>query len=217
MKVVVIGGTGTIGSEVVRQLAGKHEIAVCARGGCDFSVDITSAESLGRLFEATAPVDAVVCLAGEAMFKPFTDMSAGDVGLGLTSKLMGQVNVVRIGLPFVRDGGSFTLTSGVTARRPIPASVGYSLVNSAIEGFVRGAALDMPRGIRIHAVSPQWVDTSLAAFGMDPAWGVPVQIVARGYVESVDGALTGAVLDAGWGWEPAPGALDVAVQAATHA
>ena len=215
MRVVEIGGTGTIGTEAVRQLSDRHDIAVCARKATAFEVDITSAEAIGRLFEQTGTVDAVVCAAGEAMFKPLGDLSDEDIAIGLNSKLMGQVNLVRIGLAHVQDGGSFTLTSGVTARRPIPGSVGYSLVNSAIEGFVRGAALDMPRGIRLNAVSPQWVDVSLAMYGMDPAWGVAVETVARGYVASVEGSLTGAVIDAGWGWDPNTDAELLAAAGAT--
>jgi NAD(P)-dependent dehydrogenase (short-subunit alcohol dehydrogenase family) len=198
MRVVVIGGSGIIGSEVVKQLSGRHQVLECSRSTCEFIVDITSPDSIRRLFEATGVVDAVVCAAGEAMFKPLVDLSDADIDVGLRSKLMGQINVVRLGHGYVRDGGSFTLTSGVTARRPIPASVGYSLVNAALEGFVRGAALDLPRGIRINAVSPQWVDVSLGSYGMDPAWGVAVEFVARGYVESVEGSMTGTVIDAGW-------------------
>jgi NAD(P)-dependent dehydrogenase (short-subunit alcohol dehydrogenase family) len=179
-------------------LSGRHEVLGCGRSTCDFIVDITSPDSIRRLFEATGVIDAVVCAAGEAMFKPLIDMSDDDIDVGLRSKLMGQINLVRLGHRNLRDGGSFTLTSGVTARKPIPASVGYSLVNAALEGFVRGAALDLPRGIRINAVSPQWVDVSLERYGMDPAWGVPVAFVARGYVESVEGSETGTVIDAGW-------------------
>jgi NAD(P)-dependent dehydrogenase (short-subunit alcohol dehydrogenase family) len=106
-----------------------------------------------------------------------------------------------VGYEFLRDGGSFTLTSGKTGRQPIPGSSAYSTVNSAIEGFVRGAALDLPRGIRINAVCPTWVDVTLAGFGMDPAWGVPVEQLLPGSVESVEGGRTGQVIDADWAYD----------------
>ena len=217
MRVAVIGGTGTIGSEVVRQLSPSNQVLVCARTTGDYVVDITRSATIERLFKAIGTVDAVVCTAGEAMFKPFGDMSSDDFGVGIDSKLMGQVDVVRIGLNYVRDGGSFTLTSGVTARNPIPACVGYSLVNAALEGFVRGAALDLPRSVRLNAVSPQWVDVSLRSYGMDPTWGVPVELVARGYVESVEGTLTGTVIDAGWHDDRPPVSIGVPAVAGSHA
>ena len=136
-------------------------------------------------------------------------MADADYAVGLANKLMGQVNVVRLGLPHVRDGGSFTLTSGVTGRQPIPGCTSVAMVNSAIEGFVRAAALELPRGIRINAVSPQWTVETLTLYGMDPAWGVPASQVSLGYAESVEGTRTGSVIDAGWRHDPSAGFISV--------
>jgi NAD(P)-dependent dehydrogenase (short-subunit alcohol dehydrogenase family) len=208
MRVVVIGGTGTIGSEVVKLLSTRHDVLACTRTK-GVAVDITSADSILRFFEALGPLDALVCAAGEATFKPLSGMSVADFTYGLNAKLMGQVNLVRIGTPYIRDDGSITLTSGVTARQPIPGAAGYGLVNSGIEGFVRAAALDLDRGIRINAVSPQWVDASLVKYGMDPAWGVPAAVVAHGYAESVEGSRTGTVIDAGWNYDWRAGSVAV--------
>ncbi len=201
MDVIVIGASGTIGSAVARDLAGRHRVLAGSRSRSDHEVDIRSASSVRRLFERIGPVDAVVCIAGEAIFKPLTEQTDEDAALGLTYKLTGQLNVVRLGHDFVRDNGSFTLTSGITGRQPIPGSSAYSTVNAAIEGFVRGAALDLPRGIRINAVCPNWVDVTLAGYGMDPAWGVPIDQVVPGYIESVEGGRTGQVIDAGWSYD----------------
>lgn len=209
MRVIVIGGTGTIGSEVTRLLSRKRDVLVACRTSGAVAVDIGSADSIRRFFHAVGSIDAVVCAAGDATFKPLMNMSQADLALGLDSKLMGQVNLVQIGYPYLRDGGSFTLTSGVTARRPIPGATSYALVNAAIEGFVRAAALELERGIRINAVCPQWVDRTLERYGMDPTWGVPAAVVARGYAESVEGTRTGTVIDAGWEHDWHEGSLAV--------
>ena len=198
MKIIVVGGSGTIGRAVVGALAERHEVLTCGRATCELVVDITSAKSIEHLFEQIGTVDAVVCAAGDVVFKPLEEMSDQDFTFGLSNKLIGQVNVVRFGQPFIRDGGSITLTSGVTGRRPIPGCTSVAAVNGAVEGFVRAAALELPRGIRINAVSPQWTVETLTQYGMDPAWGVPAREVALGFVESVEGTVSGAVLDAGW-------------------
>ena len=213
MDIIVIGGSGTIGSAVMRALSGRHRVINASRTTGEEAVDITSVDSLRRLFEQTGPVDAVVCIAGEAVFKPLADFTDDDQEVGLRSKLVGQINVVRVGLAHVRDGGSITLTSGVTARKPIPGSHAYSAINAAIEGFVRGAALDVSR-IRINAVCPQWVDTTLIGYGMDPAWGVPAEQVALGYVASIEGDRTGQVIDAGWAHDWVASAVAVGVPVA---
>ena len=210
MRVVVIGGTGTIGSAVVRALSERHEVVPCGRSSGDVTVDITSTDSIRKLFERVGSVDAVVCAAGEAQFKPLAELTEEDYEFGLRYKVMGQVNVVRIGHEHVNDRGSLTLTSGVTARQPLPGATAYGIANAALEGFARAAALDLPRGIRINAVSPQWVVDTLVRYGMDPAWGVSAEQVALGYVESVDGAMTGAVIDAGWRYDWASSSMSVA-------
>lgn len=108
---------------------------------------------------------------------------------------MGQINLVRIGHPFVGAGGSFTLTSGVLAHHPMVGSAAISLVNAGIEGFARAAALELPRGIRINVVSPPWVTETLQAMGMATAHGLPAERVALAYRASVEGAASGETLD----------------------
>ena len=119
--------------------------------------------------------------------------------MGLTSKLMGQVNLVRVGMEHVTDGGSFTLTSGILARQPMVGSSAISLVNAGLEGFVRAAALEAPRGIRVNIVSPGWVTETLRMLDRDPSTGTPAAIVAQAYVRSIDGTTTGTVIDASGG------------------
>jgi NAD(P)-dependent dehydrogenase (short-subunit alcohol dehydrogenase family) len=140
-------------------------------------------------------VDAVVSAAGKAAFGPLLTLSSEDFSLGLTSKLMGQVNLVRFGIEALADRGSFTLTSGFLSRFPMPGSAAISLVNAGLEGFVRGAALDLPRGLRINAVAPGWVCETLVALKRDPSSGVPAAQVAQAFVKLIEGSMTGQVHD----------------------
>jgi NAD(P)-dependent dehydrogenase (short-subunit alcohol dehydrogenase family) len=195
MRILVIGSTGTIGSEVVKALDGRHEI-VPANRHSGVKVNLDDPASIRGMYESVGKVDAVVVAAGEAAFAPLERLTEDDFQLSLRSKLMGQVNVVRFGVDALPDGGSFTLTSGVLARQPIPGGAAISLVNAGLEGFVRAAALELPRGLRINIVSPGWVSETLAAMGQDPANGIPAAEVAKAYVGCIEGGATGAVIDA---------------------
>lgn len=196
MRILVIGATGTIGREVVAALEGEHELVEASRSEAEHTVDLADPDSVEALFESVGPVDAVVCAAGVARFGPLDELDDDDFAVSVENKLMGQVNVVRRGLEHVADGGSFTLTSGVLARRPIPGSAAISLVNGAVESFVLAAALEAPREIRVNVVSPGWVAETLEAMGRDPSGGTPAAEVAKAYASCVEGSLTGEVVSA---------------------
>ncbi len=196
MRIIVIGATGTIGKAVVEALQGKHEVVQVGHRNGEYQVDLADKGSIERLYEAAAPFDAVVSAAGLAKFGALDGLSDADFQFSLSSKLMGQVNLVRVGMSQIRDGGSFTLTSGVLSQEPTRGSSAISLVNSGLEGFVRAAALEMPRGVRINVISPPWVSETLEAMGRDADAGMPAAQVARAYVESVEGSENGEVIDA---------------------
>ncbi len=96
---------------------------------------------------------------------------------------------------FLNDGGSITLTSGIIADEPIRQGANATTVNAAVEGFVRGAAIELPRGVRINVVSPTVVEESLKAYGpFFPGFeAAPAARVAKAYRRSVEGSQTGRV------------------------
>lgn len=196
MRVVVVGASGTIGRAVVEALRARHEVIGVSRTHGQYNLDIVSPESIRRLYDQIGRFDALIAAAGDARFGPLETLTDADFQLGLSSKLMGQLNLVRLGLAHVERAGSFTLTSGVLASEPTPGSSAISLVNAGIEAFARAAALELPRGIRINVVSPPWVSETLVAMGRDPGGGLPAARVAAAYVESIEGRRTGEILDA---------------------
>ena len=152
--------------------------------------------SIEKLFKEIGSFDAVICAAGVARFGGLSELSDEDFQLGLSGKLMGQVNLVRVGLDYINDNGSFTLTSGILSQQPIPGSSSISMVNAGIEAFGRAAALEMQRGIRINVVSPPWVKETLEALSMDTSGGMPAERVAQAYRASISGTRSGNVINA---------------------
>lgn len=194
MRIVVVGGTGTIGRAVVAALSREHEVLTASRRS-KIHVDIVDPDSIRAMYRETGRVDAVVSACGDARFRPLPELTDADFEYSLRHKLMGQVNLVRLGLDAVRDRGSFTLTSGVLARKPMPGGAAISLVNAGLEGFARAAALEAPRGIRVNVVAPPWITDTLRALGMDPAGGMTPEAAAGLYLRSVTGAESGATIE----------------------
>ncbi|AGI23355.1 short chain dehydrogenase [Pseudomonas sp. MT3] len=195
MKIILIGASGTLGQAVANELGQRHEIIRVGRNSGDLRVDITDSASIRALFEQTGGFDALISAAGTVHFGPLAEMGETEMAIGLKDKLMGQVNLVLIGSQYANDGASFTLTSGILSEQPIVLGSSASLVNGALEGFVRSAALELPRGQRINAVSPNVLEESMEGYapffrGFKP---VPAADAALGFARSVEGAQTGQV------------------------
>jgi NAD(P)-dependent dehydrogenase (short-subunit alcohol dehydrogenase family) len=195
MRILLIGASGTIGRAVAAELGARHEIVTAGRSSGDLRMDITDAASIRAAFEKAGPIGAVVSTTGKVKFAPFEAMHAADYEVGLRDKLMGQVNLVLIGREFANDGASFTLTSGVLSDDPIRYGASASLVNGALDAFVRSAALELPRGMRINSVSPTVIEEALPAYA--PYFrgykAVPAALAALAYAKSAEGAQTGQV------------------------
>jgi len=195
MKVMLIGATGTIGRAIATALSPRHEVIAISRHTEPLRLDISSAQSVRALFSAAGSVDAVISATGAARFKPLAQLEDEDFAFSLQNKLMGQVNVVREGLQKVREGGVIVVTSGILSRLPAPGSAAISLVNAGLEGFVRAAALEATRGVRVNVVSPPWVSETLSKLGMDPKGGLAASAVAQAYVRAIEGSMTGQVIE----------------------
>lgn len=195
MKVIVIGASGTVGRAVVEQLASRHDIIKVGKKQGQYQVDIADPRSVHALFGQVGKADAVVVAAGDLHFGPLAEITPEQFQLGLGHKLMGQVHVALAAQRYLNDGGSITLTSGIVGEQPIRFGVNATTVNTAVEGFVRGAAIELPRGLRINAVSPSVLQESMEGYGpyfqgFEP---VPASRVAMAYARSVDGLQTGMV------------------------
>ena len=195
MIIILVGASGTIGQAIDRELRERHDIVRVGRNSGELQVNIADPASIRRLFEQTGPFDALISAAGNAHFGALEELSAREFAVGLDDKLMGQINLVLIGREFANEGASFTLTSGVLSEDPIRYGAAVSTVNAALDGFVRAAAIELPRGLRINGVSPTILEESLPAYG--PYFrgfkAVPAATVALAYAKSAEGRQTGQV------------------------
>lgn len=195
MKILLVGAHGTVGSGVAAELGQRHEIIDAGRKGASVTLDLADPSSIRRALEKLGRVDAIVSAAGQVGWAPLLELTPEQWAFSVANKLMGQVNLALIGHEFLADGGSITLTSGVLFDQPVRYGAAASLANGGIEAFVRAASIELPRGIRINAVSPGVLLESMDDLGpffrgFEP---VPAARAALGYSRSVEGAETGKV------------------------
>ena len=196
MKILTIGGQGTIGKKVVSLLSKSHNVVTAGRKNGDLHLDLSSIKSIRELFENNDKFDAVISIAGQVIWAPFSDLSENDFYIGIKNKMMGQVNLVQIGQEYISSGGSFTLTTGILADYPVKMTTGASLVNGAIHSFVKAVALEIKNNIRVNVVSPGLVKDSEDKYGnYFPGYNViPMQKLAETYSKIVEGKQNGQVI-----------------------
>ena len=196
MKILIIGGNGTIGKKVSAHFSRTHEIIIAGRTSGDVTVDIADSKSIKAMFESIGIIDAMLCIAGEAKWAPFDSLTEDDYYIGLRSKLMGQVNLVKIGQDYLNTGGSITLTTGILADYPVVMTTSAAMVNGAIHSFVKAAALELKNELRINVVSSGLVEDAVEKYetyfpGHNP---IPMNKVINGYVKSVEGKGSGEII-----------------------
>ncbi|BEV04500.1 short chain dehydrogenase [Chryseobacterium gambrini] len=196
MKILIIGGNGTIGKTVAAHFKENNEVVIAGRNSGDVTVDIADSHSIKEMFEKTGKLDAIICIAGEAKWADFKDLTEEDYYIGLKSKLMGQVNLVRIGKDYLNSNGSITLSTGILADDPVVQTASAAMVNGGIHSFVQAAALELENGIRLNVVSSGMVEDAYEKYrdyfpGHNP---IPMKKVINGYVRSVNGKGNGEVI-----------------------
>ncbi len=196
MRILVVGGEGTVGKAAVSDLCKRHEIVSAGRNSGEIKVDVLDEASVLAMFKTAGTVGAVIVTTGHTHFGSVADMTPELFRKGVNDKLMGQINVALIGMHHVKDSGSITLTSGVTNRDFIRKGANAASVNGALDDFARGAAIEMPRGLRINVVSPGLLEDSAVKYdGFFPGHQpVSASRVGLAYTKSVESALTGQVI-----------------------
>ena len=172
-KIVVVGGSSGIGLSTAEMA--KHEgadVIIASRNierldaaadklsAIAIPADVTSDESVAKLFRACGAVDHVVVTAAQLRTGPFKTVALEDVRATMEGKFWGAWRVARSAE--IRPGGSLTLVSGYLSIRPRPNSAIVSAANGALESLARSLALELAP-VRVNAVSPGIIDTPIRA------------------------------------------------------
>ncbi len=196
MKLFIIGGNGTIGNRVSNHYKEKHEVLIGSRTNGDIQIDIANSDSIKTAFDKIGKVDAIVCIAGEAKWANFDELTEDDFYIGLRSKLMGQVNLVRIGKDYLNPKGSITLSTGILADDPVEKTTSAAMVNGAIHSFVKAVSLETENDNRVNVVSLGVVEDAYEKYkdyfpGHNP---ITMKKVVNAYVKSIEGKGRGEII-----------------------
>ena len=171
--IVILGGTSGIGLAVAHasldegasvSVASSRQKSVdkaCADLGARFSPNfkaqaenVASEDTLKDFFERVGAFDHLVYTAGEDLpLGPIADKNLNDARERFEIRFWGALASAKHGVPFIREGGSITLTSGFSSGRPRSGWTMQASIQSAVEGLTRALAVELAP-IRVNAVSP---------------------------------------------------------------
>lgn len=184
-----------MGQHLVQQLKTEHEIITAGSRSGDILADITNVQSIESMYQQAGSFDALVCTAGPTYVGPWNSLNDEQFRIGVNGKMMGQINLVLIGQHYINPKGSFTLITGALTHTPQRNFANASAANGAVEGFVRGAAIELENNIRINAVAPGVIENSPQYFPYFPG-EVPTTMKALEYAfrKSIFGPSIGEVI-----------------------
>ncbi len=178
-KAVVIGGASGIGWATAQALAGDGCTVTIADlkgdGGRDRAaelgephtaaqVDVTDEASVERLFAEIGPLDVVVNCAGFGSLGLITDLGVDEFRSVVDVCLNGSFIVAKYAGQQLGEGGSLVSISSLNGRQPAVGMSAYCAAKAGLSMLTQVAALEWgPRGIRVNAVAPGFVDTPLTA------------------------------------------------------
>jgi NAD(P)-dependent dehydrogenase (short-subunit alcohol dehydrogenase family) len=93
---------------------------------------------------------------------------------------------------FGPDGGDVVNVASASALGPVPGLAVYAATKAAVVSVTTSAAVEAPRGVRLHALCPDGVDTAMVA-AMDPAGPARAMVHSSGRLLTVDETADAAV------------------------
>lgn len=195
MKILVIGGTGTLGSAVVSLLKKEHEVITVGLNNGDYQVNIEDKSSLEDLFKTVGEVDGIISTCGDGRMAPFQTQSDGDIDLAINSKLKGQIDIIRLGVHYVKEKGFIIITTGTASNNYMPGASSITMANNGLEGYVKALSVEPFNGIRINVVSPYFIKETCEMLNFDIPNAVSAANTASVYKMVMDSNKSGIIAD----------------------
>jgi 3-hydroxybutyrate dehydrogenase len=164
--VAVLARTRAELQETARAIRGRGGEAVVL--AADIGDERAVADAFEQLRTACPTIDVVVNNAGAGGGQPVDETDTASWRRILDTNVWGTFLVTRYALPLLVDGGRIVNMSSVLGRFGVPGYTAYCASKHAVIGFTRALAHEVAkRGVTVNAICPGWVDTEMAAQGME--------------------------------------------------
>jgi NAD(P)-dependent dehydrogenase (short-subunit alcohol dehydrogenase family) len=149
------------------ELAGV-EAEINSAGGRAHAItlDVTHADDVTRVFESLPRCDVLINNAGMNRPQPFLDVDLAtlDEIIALNVRSMFVTAQAAARLMAKQGSGAIVHMSSQMGHIGAPSRTVYCMTKHAIEGLTKAMAVELaPRGIRVNAVAPTYIETPMTA------------------------------------------------------
>lgn len=164
---VVIGGSKGVGFEIVKSSLETYYVISISRSKSNlYHPNLTQIECdiLVDELPIIREVNMLVYCIGTINLKPFNKLKLSDFNTEFDVNVVGAIKVIQFYLPQLKISNlpSILLFSSVAAKIGMPFHSSISVSKSALEGLVKSLAAEFAPLIRVNAISPTIIDTTLA-------------------------------------------------------
>lgn len=178
-RVLIVGGTGGIGSATARllhdqgyqlHLVGRSEeklVPLAQQLGAGYTRgEIEEDDFFSRVGrDAGAPLDGLVYAVGTIKLAGLAQLTESDLANDMRLNAIGAALAVQAALPALRrsgSGASVVLFSSVAAQQGFSAHSSISMAKGAVAGLTLALAAELAPSIRVNAIAPSLTRTPLA-------------------------------------------------------
>ena len=198
MKILLVGASGTIGNAIKNLFTSKgyDVIAASYSSKSSVKVNIQNINSIKNMFAKIGHVDGIVsAVGGDGFLKPFDDLTPEDFSFGLSSKALGQVNLVTVGRNYLNKNGCIILTSGHSIEvMNMPGTSLISTANASVNNFVKAVSSEV-NSFRINTVIPNLVTESALRYNISTEGSISAADTAKTYLSILRGNVSGKLVN----------------------
>ena len=135
-------------------------------GGMAVRADVSDQKQVNRLFDESGGVDVLVCNAGIALSKLFTETSDDEWRRIFDVNVGGVKHCCQAALPYMirQKSGSIVTVSSVWGIAGASCESAYSASKAAVIGLTKSLARELgPSGINVNCVAPGVIETQMNA------------------------------------------------------
>jgi acetoacetyl-CoA reductase len=165
-KILVLGGTGDIGNEIVKKFANDFVISV---GSSD--IDLSNKASVNDFAKQHSDFDTIVHCAGYNVPGAFETLDLDELEKSVRTNLLGFLPIVQSNVEHWKTTGTgrVVIISSLYGFLSRYGRMPYVISKHGLIGFVKTLAIELgPIGATVNAVTPGYINTKMTSKNNTP-------------------------------------------------